>query len=410
MALNPGTLSASGLYKTPYPAPQSVVVTATSTEDTSVSDSATVTLSPPVAATGPDLSVDVNAANTPSENPHAISPLIYGVNGYGLDPASARIANPTLLRWGGDDTSRYNYKNTLTNSASDWYLENFQGGGNMYPNASGSTDFNTFVSASSTLGAASLGTVPVLGWVSNGTNACSYNTSLFSGQQTATNDYNGIVCGSGLWADGANDCTSSSGCEIGVSGAAAQTQEAEVTRSSAPAPDVTAASTPAPGSVTASWADSTWAGSWVDSVAATAGYGDGASGQGVAIWDLDNEPTWWDAVDRDVHPVAFTYDEVTNNGIGTALAIKTADPTALVSGPVIDYWFAYFYSKKDIENGWGSGPCYQPWDNPVDREAHGGTPLIEYYLQQFQNYSQRIRNSLTRLSRYPWIRRAELYR
>jgi hypothetical protein len=118
-------------------------------------------------------------------------------------------------------------------------------------------------------------------------------------------------------------------------------------------------------------------------------YGNGASGKGVAIWDLDNEPTWWDAVHRDVHPVPFTYDEVTNGGIGTALAIKTADPTALVSGPVIDYWEAYFYSKKDIESGWSSGsPCYQPWSNPVDREAHGGVAMIEYYLQQFKNYSQ----------------------
>jgi hypothetical protein len=106
------------------------------------------------------------------------------------------------------------------------------------------------------------------------------------------------------------------------------------------------------------------------------------------MWDLDNEPTWWDAVHRDVHPVAFTYDEVTNNGIGTALAIKTADPTALVSGPVIDYWEAYFYSKKDIESGWSSGsPCYQPWSNPTDRTAHGGVPMIEYYLQQFAKYS-----------------------
>ena len=61
-------------------------------------------------------------------------------------------------------------------------------------------------------------------------------------------------------------------------------------------------------------------------------YGNGASGKGVAMWDLDNEPTWWDAVHRDVHPVAFTYDEVTNNGIGTALAIKTADPTARSAG------------------------------------------------------------------------------
>jgi hypothetical protein len=103
----------------------------------------------------------------------------------------------------------------------------------------------------------------------------------------------------------------------------------------------------------------------------------------VAIWDLDNEPAWWDALHRDVHPVASTYDEVTNGGIGTALAIKTVDPTAQVSGPVIDYWWNYFYSKKDIESGWSSGsPCYEPWSNPVDRNAHGGVPMIEYYLQQ----------------------------
>jgi hypothetical protein len=103
----------------------------------------------------------------------------------------------------------------------------------------------------------------------------------------------------------------------------------------------------------------------------------------VAIYDLDNEPTWWDAGSKDVHPDPFTYDEVTNGGIGTALAIKTEDPTAEVSGPVIDFWWGYFYSKKDIESGWSSGgPCYEPWSNPVDREAHNGTPMIEYYLQQ----------------------------
>jgi hypothetical protein len=118
------------------------------------------------------------------------------------------------------------------------------------------------------------------------------------------------------------------------------------------------------------------------------GYGNGASDKGVAVWDLDNEPTWWDAVHRDVHPVAFTYDEVTNNGIGTALAIKSADSTALVSGPVMDNWWAYFYSKKDIEAGYGTGPCYQPWSDPTDRQAHGGVPMIEYYLQQFNKYSQ----------------------
>jgi hypothetical protein len=116
-------------------------------------------------------------------------------------------------------------------------------------------------------------------------------------------------------------------------------------------------------------------------------FGTAANG-GVAIYDLDNEPSWWDAEHRDVHPLPFTYDEVTTNGMATALAIKTADPTAQVSGPVVDYWWDYFYSKEDVEDGWGAGPCYQPWSNPVDRKAHGGAPFIEYYLQQFAAYEK----------------------
>src|ERR1035437_1993141 len=67
------------------------------------------------------------------------------------------------------------------------------------------------------------------------------------------------------------------------------------------------------------------------------------------------------------------------------LVSKTADPTAEVSGPVVDYWWNYFYSKKDIESGWASGPCISPWSNPKDRIAHGGIPFIEYYLQQFKS-------------------------
>jgi hypothetical protein len=68
------------------------------------------------------------------------------------------------------------------------------------------------------------------------------------------------------------------------------------------------------------------------------------------------------------------------------VAIKTVDPTAEVSGPVIDYWWNYFYSKQDIENGWGSGvPCSEPWSHPADRAAHGGVPMIEYYLQEFKD-------------------------
>ncbi|HEY1802849.1 MAG TPA: glycoside hydrolase family 44 protein [Terracidiphilus sp.] len=377
--LSAGTLSATGLYTTPYPAPASVTVIATSTMSgfTNVSGSATVTLSPPATAAGPALSIDVNTPGTPSENPHTISPYVYGMNGYVLDSASEKTANPGIVRWGGDDTSRYNYQSNMTNSASDYDFENFLGGGGQFPNATGSTNFTQFVQSTDAAGSSTLGTVPVLGWVSNNTqNACGFPETQFPGQQS----YSPADCGNGIDPEGTNGCATSGGCDLfGNSTTQAYTSISE------PAPSILSAPNPA----TTTWANGTWSGSWVNSLVTNPSFGNGASGKGVAVWDLDNEPTWWDAVHRDVHPVAFTYDEVTNGGIGTALAIKTADPTALVSGPVIDYWEAYFYSKKDIESGWSSGsPCYQPWSNPIDRESHGGVPMIEYYLQQFKNYSQ----------------------
>jgi hypothetical protein len=375
-SLSSGTLSATGLYSTPYPAPASVTVTATSTMAgfTNISGSATVTLSAPATATGPALAVDVNTPSTPSENPHTISPYVYGMNGYVLDSASEKIANPGIVRWGGDDTSRYNYQLNMTNSASDYYFENFSGGGGQFPNATGSTNFTQFVQSADAAGSAALGTVPVLGWVSNNTQyACSFSQTQFPSQQSFESG-----CGNGILT---------SGVDLNGSNGTTPSQIPNITSLSEPAPSILSA--PAPGSVTGTWADGTWPGNWVNSLATNPSYGNGASGKGVAVWDLDNEPTWWDAVHRDVHPIPFTYDEVTNGGIGTALAIKTADPTALVSGPVIDYWEAYFYSKKDIENGWDSGgPCYQPWSAPIDREAHGGIPMIEYYMQQFKSYSQ----------------------
>lgn len=337
---SPGTLSSTGLYTTPYPAPPTVNVTATSTQDTTKSGSVVVTLSAPALATGPGLTVDVGSPT------HAINPYIYGMNAYDLSPTTASTANITVARWGGDSTSRYNYQLKTTNSASDYYYENQNGAFGIWPTGY----FNDLVSSASAIGVKTLGTVPVLGWVAKDTTSCSFPLSIYPNQQSVDSSRS---CGNGIYPNGVSGCTSSGGCNI--------TGNDPTVTSVAEGPS--------------------WAGSWVTSLVGA--FGTAANG-GVAIYDLDNEPTWWDAVHRDVHPVASTYDEVTNNGIATALAIKKADPTAEVSGPVIDFWMDYFYSKKDIEAGWSTGPCYQPWSSPIDRNAHGGVPLIEYYLQQFK--------------------------
>jgi hypothetical protein len=376
-SLSPGTINAAGLYTTPYPAPPTVTVTATSTADSTQSASVTVTLNAPAVAAGPVLTVDAD------NQTHAISPYVYGMDAYLLDASAEDAAavgktNITIDRWGGDSTERYNYQADVTNSIDDWYFENGTGiGGDGWLAVGGVSAFDAMVASNNTNKITTLGTVPVLGWVAKDSTSCSFPQSVYpnqlavNGKAAFSND--GRNCGSGIYPQGVAGCTSASGCNIPA--------DPTVTSIAAPPP-----TPPAPSAVNAAWASATWTGGWVNHLVSKFGPGNPTTGTstGVSIYDLDNEPSWWDSNDADVHPLPFTYDEVTTGGIGTALAVKTADPTAMVSGPVMDWWWDYFYSKKDVESGWSSGtPCYAPWSNPVDRKAHNGTPFIEYYLQQF---------------------------
>ena len=346
-ALSPGTLSSTGLYITPYPAPATVTVTATSTEFPAESGSATVTLSPPATAAGPALTVD--AAN----QTHPISPFIYGMSYYNSssDTAAAQAISLPVDRWGGDGSQRYNYVLDVVNSASDYYFENHYGNTGQQDTGG----FNIAVEADAAIGAKTLGTVDVLGWISKDGTSCSYTATAYP-QQFSFDQYDSN-CGDGMYPDGVSGCTSASGCSI---------------------PDPTSEA-----SITSTPVGPSWANAWVTYLVSK--FGTAAQG-GVYAYDLDNEPAWWDAVHRDVHPVASTYDEVTQNELATAQAVKAADPTALINGPVVDNWWNYFYSKKDMENGWATGPCFAPWAGPTDRTAHGGVPFIEYYLQQFAAY------------------------
>jgi len=348
-SLSAGDISSTGLYNSPYPAPPTVTVTATSTAMPTVSGSATVNLSEAPGASGPALAVDAG------NQTHAISPDIYGMNAFSMASSIGKAVNLPVDRWGGDATTRYNYKLDVTNAASDWYFENSVSGG-----ATGGTQatsaFNQQVESDEAVGAKTLGTVPVMGWVAKSGTGCSFPSSTYPSQE-AFEPY-GDGCGDGMYPDGTSGCTSAGGCNITGNDPTVCCETVD---------------------------PASWANGWVTYLVSK--FGTAAKG-GVAIYDLDNEPAWWDAGHRDVHPVASTYDEVTNNGIATAKAVKNADPSAAVSGPVIDNWWNYFYSKKDMESGWGTAnSCYQPWDNPIDREAHGGVPMVEYYLQQFNSAS-----------------------
>ena len=363
---DPGDIGTTGLYTTPYPAPATVTVTATSTENTNVSGNATITLNPPAALTNTNaLTVNVSSPGNP------ISPLIYGMAAWVLDPINSNPtiadaflpANISIMRWGGDSTERYNYQLDVTSQASANYFKNLAGtGGDDWTPVSGVSAFDEMVTYNAANGIETVGTVPVQGWVAKDSTSCSFPTSTYPNQTEVSG-----TCGNGIEPNGASEgsgptCTSSAGCDITGN-------------------DPTLASISAPPPTPADPIGPSWTGDWVTYLVNK--FGPGISGNSVAIYQLDNEPKGWVGFDRDVHPNPFTYDELTNGGIGTALAIKTADPTVLVSGPVQDYWQSYFYSGADIADGATAGPCDQFWSNPLDREAHGGVALIPYYLEQF---------------------------
>jgi hypothetical protein len=99
----------------------------------------------------------------------------------------------------------------------------------------------------------------------------------------------------------------------------------------------------------------------------------------VLFYNLDNEPDIWYVTHRDVFPVALKYDQLRNRAYQYAAAIKAADPTAKVLGPVLNGWTFYWHSPYDVQQ--------QDW-TWSDQNAHGGTPLTEWYLQQMKAYEK----------------------
>ena len=339
--LSPGDISATGLYTTPYPAPATVTITATSVALPAVKGSMTVALSEAPLAAGPALMVDAG------NKTHSINPDIYGMNAFAMAKSVGKAVNLPVDRWGGDGTSLYNYKLDVSSAGSDWFYQNSRGHDGTEENS----QFNEQVKEDAAVGAKTMGTVPMEGWVAKSGTGCSFPASIYP-NQTQFNPYD-KKCGNGILPNGTNGCTKEKGCDITGN-------------------DPTLIAEPID--------NAAWAEGWVRYLVGK--FGDAAHG-GVAVYSLDNEPAWWDGGHRDVHPKASTYDEVTDNGIATAKAIKKADPTAAVSGPVVDFWWNYFYSKAEIESGWNTAPCHQSWSNPTDRAAHGGVPFVEYYLRQF---------------------------
>jgi hypothetical protein len=275
---------------------------------------------------GPSLTI--NAVT----NLHPISPYIYGSN-FADETFAAEIALP-VNRWGGNATTRYNWQTDTANHAMDWYFENIVKD-TASPNLPDDSAFDLFVEQNIRTGTETLMVIPMIGWTPKPQATrvvCGFSVAKYGAQQS-TDPWH-PDCGNGRHPNGSvmtgNDPTD-----------------------------------------TSMVIDEQFVQDWM---AHLSKYG------GVRFYNLDNEPSLWNDTHRDVHPEPLSYDGLRDLTYQYARAIKDVDANAQVLGPVEYGWTAYFYSALD----WEAGGAW--WENPIDRNAHGGTPLVEWYLQQMKDY------------------------
>ena len=283
----------------------------------------------------PTLNVRVSA------DQHTINSDIYGISF--ADEELATALNLPVGRWGGDHTTRYNWQTDTFNRNREHFFENRpEANSNLGALPTGSSA-DRFVEQNQRVGSKTMLTIPMIGWAPKDRNArCSYRVAKYGPQQETDVAPAYADCGNGIATDGTpiigNDPT-----------------------------DTSVATDPA------------FAQAWMQHLINR--FGTAAEG-GVAYYALDNEPTIWGETHRDVYPEPMSYDKLRERTYEYAAAIKQTDPTAKTFGPVFWGWTAYFYSTLDQAAG-GSW-----WNSPVDRNAHDGTELVAWYLQQMQAYEQ----------------------
>src|SRR5580692_3972225 len=89
---------------------------------------------------------------------HPISPLIYGVAA--ADDAALKDLHIPLHRYGGNNSTRYNWQLNADNRANDWYFESI-----AEPSAVPGERGDTFTARSKAVGAQTMLTIPMIDWV-----------------------------------------------------------------------------------------------------------------------------------------------------------------------------------------------------------------------------------------------------
>jgi Glycoside hydrolase family 44/Fibronectin type III domain len=274
----------------------------------------------PTASTSTQVQVVVD----PLADRHPINPNVYG-GAYPKDAATIKDSGMTVVRWGGDATSTYNWQLYTDNAAADWYWEDF-----AYTEI-GVGDSVQFIKDVKAAGSNPLMTMVMLPWVAKSAENASNGNWSFSvatyGPQCAVDPYNSDA-GNGLQTD----------CKTPVTTNA-------VTSAYYPLLDQPGTNDPA-GSVYRS--------QWAAALAT-------AFGGAPHLYDMDNEIDIWGSTHRDVHPNPSGYNELRDTFLAESRALKTWDSAAIRLGPVSCCWWFYWNGENSNDKGAHAGIDFLPW-------------------------------------------------
>jgi hypothetical protein len=292
-----------------------------------VSAAPTATSRPLIKDEGP-FSVQVDI----SQDVHLISDMIYGVSGAPIDVLED--LNVGLTSWGGNPSTRYNWKlGNAWNAGSDWFYRN----GN-YDFLTGSAS-DQFAREVTELGIAGRLSVPTLGWVAKDSN----NDTCSFPEPDGT-------CGN---AGGAN-------CQ-----------------NPWPIANPETANVPSTAASIAEWMTHLFTEQQFD----------------IRFIALDNEPELWGFTHYDVHPTCTPYGEILRKHLEYTAAIHEVVPDVELAGPTTCCWFYYWDSAAGIADKLLNGnQDFLPWflDNVHKNDQKNGWRSlhvldIHYYPEGLYN-------------------------
>lgn len=284
-----------------------------------------------------DPPLPVRIAIDAAANRHPISPLIYGLS-FATTQTLQDLRVP-INRSGGNSASAYNWRLDARNAGKDWYFESLP----VNPDDINDQFGARFVALTQAAGAVPMLTIPMMGRVAklgpDRRPLASFSISKYGPQEA--HDPSGLTdAGNGIDQYGqpivGNDPDDAS---VPHAPQSEEKRVEELVRKFGPA---------------------------------HAGH--------ERYYLMDNEPSLWQLIHRDIHPVGAHASEIAAKVIAYSRAVKAADPKALVVAPEEWGWQGYRYSGFDqqyaIEHGLKHAPDRQ-------HETHG-MDYVPWLLAQWK--------------------------